>query len=94
MEAGEFDDLPGAGKPLEDLDIVYDPAWWVRKWVRRERARDAADRLRRAVRAEMPSLTLRTDEGARERIAQLNEAIDAINPHLAEGDRIPPMAGH
>jgi hypothetical protein len=36
MEEGQFDDLPGAGKPIADIDEPYDPLWWVRKWVRRE----------------------------------------------------------
>lgn len=40
MARGEFDDLPGAGKPIPDVDVEYDPGWWVRKWVERERLRD------------------------------------------------------
>jgi hypothetical protein len=36
IEAGEFDDLPGAGEPIADVDGSYDPTWWVRKWVERE----------------------------------------------------------
>ncbi|WP_083841685.1 DnaJ family domain-containing protein [Mobilicoccus pelagius] len=34
-ERGEFDDLPGTGKPL-DLHDVDDPDWWVKRFVRRE----------------------------------------------------------
>ena len=33
---GEFDDLPGAGKPIPDLDHADDELTWVRKWMRRE----------------------------------------------------------
>ena len=36
MERGEFTDLPGAGRPIEDLDDAYDPLWWVKKWAERE----------------------------------------------------------
>jgi hypothetical protein len=36
IEEGQFDDLPGAGKPIPDIDEPYDPLWWVKKWVRRE----------------------------------------------------------
>jgi hypothetical protein len=36
---GEFDDLPGSGDPIPDLDD--DPMWWVKKWVERERLKDA-----------------------------------------------------
>ena len=37
MERGEFDGLEGEGRPLPDLDEPYDPNWWIRKWMRRER---------------------------------------------------------
>jgi hypothetical protein len=33
IERGEFDDLPGAGRPLADLDGPHDELWWVRKIV-------------------------------------------------------------
>lgn len=36
IEAGEFDNLPGAGEPLRDLIGSYEPTWWVRKWMERE----------------------------------------------------------
>jgi hypothetical protein len=37
MERGEFDDLPGAGKPIEGLGVQHDPDWWLKKLVERER---------------------------------------------------------
>ena len=30
-EAGEFERLPGFGKPLPLIDEHYDPGWWVRR---------------------------------------------------------------
>ncbi|NYE36606.1 hypothetical protein F4692_001739 [Nocardioides cavernae] len=36
MERGEFDDLPGQGKPISDLGVEHDPDWWVKKLVERE----------------------------------------------------------
>ena len=36
IEEGKFDDLPGAGRPIPDVDEPYDPDWWVKKWIRRE----------------------------------------------------------
>jgi len=36
MEEGKFDNLPGAGKPLPDLDEPYDENWWLKKLVKRE----------------------------------------------------------
>ena len=36
IEAGEFDNLPGFGKPSPLIDEPYDPLWWVRRKLRRE----------------------------------------------------------
>jgi len=36
-EQGAFDNLPGAGKPLPNLDLGNDPLWWVKQFVQRER---------------------------------------------------------
>ncbi len=36
MARGEFDDLPGAGKPIEGIDGDYDENWWVKSWIKRE----------------------------------------------------------
>jgi hypothetical protein len=35
IERGDFDDLPGRGKPLPPLDD--DPNWWLKKLIERER---------------------------------------------------------
>ncbi len=37
MARGEFDDLPGRGKPITDLGSTHDPDWWLKKLVERER---------------------------------------------------------
>ena len=34
---GEFDDLPGAGKPLASLDKPYSEDWWLKDLVEREK---------------------------------------------------------
>ncbi len=36
MARGDFDDLPGAGKPIRDLGPHHDPDWWLKKLVERE----------------------------------------------------------
>jgi len=38
IEAGELDDLPGAGKPLPGAGVPDDDLWWVRDWLKRNRA--------------------------------------------------------
>jgi hypothetical protein len=35
-ERGELDNLPGAGKPIADLDKPHDELWWVKQKLRRE----------------------------------------------------------
>ena len=35
MQRGDFDNLPGAGKPLQ-LGSQHDPDWWLKKLVERE----------------------------------------------------------
>ncbi|MFC4011909.1 DUF1992 domain-containing protein [Nonomuraea purpurea] len=35
-ERGEFDDLPGKGKPLPGLDRPQDDMWWIKQKVERE----------------------------------------------------------
>lgn len=41
IEAGEFGDLPGAGKPIPGAGRVDDEYWWVREWVKRNRDPDS-----------------------------------------------------
>jgi hypothetical protein len=36
-QRGEFDDLPGAGKPIQGLGEEHDPDWWLKQLVERER---------------------------------------------------------
>ena len=53
MQRGDFDNLPGAGKPIEDLGPVHDPDWWVKKLVEREQLSVLP-----------PALALRKDDAA------------------------------
>lgn len=36
QERGDFDDLPGAGKPIPGLGGQHDPDWWLKSLVERE----------------------------------------------------------
>lgn len=36
MEAGEFDNLPGLGKPFEFDEREMSPYWWVKRKIERE----------------------------------------------------------
>ncbi|RLV47881.1 DUF1992 domain-containing protein [Nocardioides mangrovicus] len=37
MARGDFDNLPGAGKPIPDLGKTHDKDWWLKKLIERER---------------------------------------------------------
>lgn len=36
IRRGDFDDLPGAGKPLQGLGDHHDPDWWIRQKIEKE----------------------------------------------------------
>jgi hypothetical protein len=37
MERGDFDNLPGTGKPIKNLGTQHDPDWWVKQLIEREK---------------------------------------------------------
>ena len=87
-EEGLFDDLPGKGKPLENLRDAYDPLWWVKKLVRREGVSvlPPALEIRRTVEREMERiLKLRSEAGVRSSVAELNERIREVNRSNVSG---------
>ena len=62
MRRGDFDDLPGAGKPLQNLGGVHDPDWWIRAKIEREKITGLGP----------PALTLRSEN------AELDARLDAV----------------
>lgn len=61
IERGEFDNLPGMGKPIPDLDTTHDPDWWLKRFIEREQ-----------VTGVLPAaLALRVED------TKLNDALDA-----------------
>ncbi len=88
QERGEFDDLPGAGKPLKDLGDTDDPMWWLRRFVEREQldltaALPPALQLRKEAAAFPGSLAdLRTEEAVREVLEDFNSRVrrDRLRP--------------
>ena len=88
MEKGAFDNLPGAGKPLPNLDQEYDPLWWVKQLVQRERISMLPPSLKllRKVEMELAAIEKLDDEAAvRRRVAALNVEIAKVNATVAEG---------
>jgi hypothetical protein len=83
MERGEFDNLPGAGKPLGDLGSPHDRDWWLKKLVERERISvlPAALQLRKDD-AELDALLDR--EGVEDRVRVL---VTEFNRRIVEARR-------
>jgi hypothetical protein len=90
QERGEFDNLPGMGKPLPDAGREYDEDWWVKDWLRREGEASAVLpptlQLRREA-EDLEKLVDRrsTEAGVRELVANLNEQIRKARVGLLNG---------
>ncbi|UNK71156.1 DUF1992 domain-containing protein [Microbacterium sp. H1-D42] len=54
IRQGQFDNLPGAGKPLEGLGTHHDPDWWIRRKIESENLSGLGP----------PALMLRTEDRA------------------------------
>ncbi len=88
QEAGAFDQLPGAGKPLPGLTEGYDPLWWVKKLVQREKISILPPSLEllRKVESELANIWQVSDEAqVRSRVQALNAEIAKVNARAAEG---------
>jgi Domain of unknown function (DUF1992) len=87
-EAGAFDNLPGAGKPLPNLGQEHDPLWWVKQLVQREQISTLPPSLEllRKVERELAAIEKLHDEATvRHRVAALNVEIAKINATVVEG---------
>jgi len=87
-ERGEFDDLPGHGRPLPDLDRPRDELWWVRKKLRREKVSYSppALSLRKEVDDALERIAAATSEAqVRDLVAAINERIRYVNSHTVSG---------
>ena len=79
QERGEFDNLPGAGKPIEGLGRRQDPNWWVKGYIKREKL-DMPLPETLALRKEVEQLadtvaTERSEKLVREIVTDLNQRI-------------------
>ena len=83
MERGEFDDLPGQGKPIEDLGVEHDPDWWVKKLVERENIALLPPAL--ALRKEDAELDGRLDEITAE--SEVRREVEDFNKRVIETRR-------
>jgi transglutaminase-like putative cysteine protease len=87
-ERGEFDDLPGHGQPLPDLDRPRDDLWWVRRKLRREKVSYSppAISLRRELEeAQERMATATTEAEVRALVTVINDRIRYVNSHTVSG---------
>jgi hypothetical protein len=81
QERGEFDNLPGAGKPIPGRGLPYDESWWIKSFLEREQV--PGDLLlptplqlrRRVERLPGEARDLPTEESVRACVADLNTQI-------------------
>jgi hypothetical protein len=97
-ERGEFDNLPGLGKPLPDHGREYEDDWWVKDWLEREGATAGVIPPTLALRRETEDLEekvdrLRSEPEVRDYVADLNERIRKATVGLMDGPPviIPPF---
>jgi hypothetical protein len=97
-ERGEFDNLPGSGKPLRDAGREYEEDWWVKDWLEREGATAGVIPPTLALRRETEDLPrtvgrLRTEREVRDYVAELNERIRKARVGLMDGPPVvlPPV---
>lgn len=82
QERGEFEALPGAGKPLPGLDKPYDELWWVKNLMEREQLSvlPPALELKRDVERDLErALALSNEAGVRQAVKLMNLKICQAN---------------
>jgi Domain of unknown function (DUF1992) len=82
-ERGAFDNLPGAGKPIEDLDKPHDELWWVKQKLRRENLSYLPPTI--ALRKEAEDALAAAAEAGSE--AEARRIVADINRKILEGNR-------
>lgn len=84
IRQGEFDDLPGAGKPIPGLGASHDPDWWIRRKIQTEQLTGLGPPAL-MLRVESAELEQRLDELGRE--PDVREALEDFNRRVIEARR-------
>jgi len=88
QERGEFDHLPGHGKPLKGVDGTRDEMWWVRDKLKRENVGYTPPSM--SLRVELDQTldkiaAATTEEQVRKLVDAINERIRYVNSHTISG---------
>ena len=87
-QRGEFDNLPGAGKPIPGLDKPHDELWWVKQLLEREKLSltPATLALRKEVEGTLRRIGKATSEEAVRRLVEdINSRIAEVNRTVTSG---------
>lgn len=84
IRRGEFDDLPGAGKPIPGLGDHHDPDWWIRRKIESEQLTGLGPPAL-TLRVESAELEDRLDELRREE--DVRDAVEDFNRRVIEARR-------
>ena len=82
-ERGAFEHLPGAGKPIPDLDTPHDALWWIKRKLRDEELASLPPTI--ALRKEAEEALAAAARAGGE--AEVRAIVAAINARIAEGNR-------
>jgi hypothetical protein len=89
QERGDFDNLPGAGKPIPNRNELYDDDWWLKQWIEREQLTGLVPtslKIRKEAEELLETVAKETDEAAVARIVMsLNERIDRARRSQVDG---------
>jgi hypothetical protein len=83
-ERGDFDDLPGTGKPIADIDKPRDEMWWVKQLLQREQVGVTPPTLavRKALEDALEEVARQDSEAGVRRI------MEAINQRIRDLNRL------
>ncbi|MEK7470285.1 MAG: DUF1992 domain-containing protein [Planctomycetota bacterium] len=91
---GAFDNLPGTGKPLKDLDRPYEEDWWLREFLEREQLSvtpEPIDLRARISQLRDEAATLTDEREVRRRFVAMNVLISRLNS-IPQPDAMAPVA--
>jgi Domain of unknown function (DUF1992) len=93
QERGEFDDLPGAGKPLPGAGQAYDENWWIKNLIERENITGVLPStlaLRRQLQDLPETLAkLPSEQAVRDTVAAINEQVVRAYRGMLDGPAVP-----
>jgi hypothetical protein len=77
IERGDFDNLPGAGKPIRGLGTTHDPDWWVKSLIEREKITGVLP----------PALALRKEDAEFDSVLDAEATEAAVREHVDDFNR-------